>query len=377
VPKQDTASWYDFKVLMFGPRMSASGTRARINFKDDVLEVNGPGIWITVLVDQVTLRPGGYDGRQWMLTWVSEEGTLSALLTGESDLRMMASLAPASIARQIEAGLKTDRSRHWRFRLLAGLIVAGVLLPCLLVLLFWINSERFAGWVAAHVGVREETRLGELAFAQLRPSLRLVEGGPALGAVREIGERLTVGSRYRYHWYLADSPEVNAFALPGGYVVVYTGLLRAADSAGELAGVLAHEAQHVELRHSLKNLIHDLGWRAVLAAALGDYSGGVWADMAHRLGTLKYGRDLEREADRLGMEALVRAGIDPQGMATFFARLAAREGASIALLSTHPASEERMRTLRQASTQHGRYAYRPLPYDWRVIRARLPAIAPP
>lgn len=377
VPKRDAATWYDFKVLMFGPGMSPAGTRARINFKDGVLEVNGPGIWITVLADQVSLKTGGYDGRQWLLTWDTEAGRMSAMLTGEADLRMMASLAPASLARQLSHGLKTIERRQWRFRLLVGALLVGILLPFLLALLFWVNAERLAGWAANQIGIREETQLGDLAFAQVRASLKLVERGPAVRAVREIGERLTVGSRYHYHWHLAEDPEVNAFAMPGGHVVVYTGLLRAADSAEELAGVLAHEAQHVELRHALKNLIHDLGWRAVLSVALGDLGGGVWADMAHRLGTLKYNRDLEREADRKGLEALLRAGIAPRGMLSFFEKLAARQEGTIALLSTHPAGAERLEDLRRGVGSYDRYAFRPLPYDWREIRARLPAGARP
>lgn len=371
--RTDTAAFYEFKVLLFGPGMSPSGTRARMSLKGDVLEFNGPGVWLTVLADRVELKPGGYNGRQWMFTWTTDEGVLSAVLKGEEDMRMMRSLASPMLAKQLDHGLRLIRRRSRRFHLLIWVWLAVILSPFLLLGLFWLNSERIAGWVAGHVSVQDEMRLGEMAFDQMRASLRLVEQGPAPQLVRELGGRLTRGSAYKYHWFVADSPEVNAFAMPGGYVVVYTGLLRAADSAEEVAGVLAHEVQHVEQRHALKNLIHDLGWRAVLSLAMGDLTGGIWTDMAHRLGTLKYGRDLEREADLKGLEALQRAGISPGGMVAFFAKLAKREGPGITLLASHPASEERMQALRQAIARQGAQPYRPLPYDWSAIRASLPS----
>ncbi|TCJ15547.1 M48 family metallopeptidase, partial [Parasulfuritortus cantonensis] len=258
-----------------------------------------------------------------------------------------------------------------------GLVLA---LPFLLLGLFWANADRIAGWAAGHVSLAQEQQLGELAFAQMRPSLKLLETGPAPAMVQAIGARLTAGSKYRYQWFVADSPEVNAFAMPGGYVVVYTGLIGAAGSADEVAGVLAHEVQHVELRHSLKNMLHGLGWRAVLALALGDVSGGAWAGMAEQLGGMAYGRDLERQADLGALAALRRAGIAPDGLLAFFARLAGTEGPGLAFLSSHPATAERIDNLRRAIAAQPAYAAEPLPYDLKAVCltcARSAASAPP
>jgi predicted Zn-dependent protease len=182
--------------------------------------------------------------------------------------------------------------------------------------------------------------------------------------------RLTQGSRYRYQWFVAENPEVNAFDLPGGVIVVHTGLLKAADSVGEVAGVLAHEIQHVEQRHALRAMIHELGWRAVLALALGDLSGGVWGDLAGRLGGLSYGRDLERAADLGGLDALRRAGIAPDGMLDFFGKLARREGPGVALLASHPATDERIEALRRAIATRGAYPVHAPAYDWAGARDR-------
>ncbi len=157
---------------------------------------------------------------------------------------------------------------------------------------------------------------------------------------------------------------MNAFALPGGQVVVNSGLLRDAESAEEVAGVLAHEISHVELRHTLRNLIHSLGWRAVLGAAMGDLSGGVWANMAQELGELGYSRDMEREADMAGLQLLRRSGVPATGMLRFFVRMERNGASPPVLLSTHPSGLERMTALREAIAKTGPYTSQSLDISW-------------
>jgi Zn-dependent protease with chaperone function len=363
---------WEFKVLLFAPGHKPSGVRARVSFHGDAMSVRGARLLMSVECRHVTVKAGGYDGRQWLLSWPGDGGEVNALLTGETEMRLMRQYAPPALADQLKYAIRVSHRRKRRFLWMMALLILAVLLPLLLLGLFWLNSDRVAGWVSQHISQRTESRLGELAFRQMSAQLQLVETGPAPDMVRQIGARLTRGSAYDYQWFVAASPEVNAFAMPGGYVVVYTGLLQAARNAEEVAGVLAHEVQHVEARHSLKNLIHGLGWRALLSVTLGDLSGGVWMNLADQLGSLKYSRDLEREADLKGLEALRRAGIAPGGMASFFAGLANREDQPPPLLSSHPTSRERQAALEQAAAALGDYPTQPLPYYRIAIRASLP-----
>lgn len=363
---------WEFKVLLFAPGHNPAGTRARLSFHGDAMSVRGSRLFMTVECRRVTVRAGGYDGRQWLLSWPGEGGEVTALMTGEKEMRLMRQYAPPALASQLGSAVRVAHDRRRRFGWMTLLLILALLLPLVLLGLFWAYSDRVSGWVTQSISQETEARLGELTFNQMRAQLRLLPSGPALDAVREIGARLTRGSAYHYQWFVAASPEVNAFALPGGHVVVYTGLIRATQSAEELAGVLAHEAQHVEQRHSLRNLIHGLGWRAALSVALGDLSGGVWGHLAGQMGQLKYGRDLEREADLRGLEALRRAGIADAGMASFFAGLAATEGPMPVLLASHPSSRERESELRAASAALGAYPASPLPYDWVAVRDSLP-----
>jgi predicted Zn-dependent protease len=129
----------------------------------------------------------------------------------------------------------------------------------------------------------------------------------------------------------------------------------------ELAGVLAHEVQHVEQRHSLRSLVRSLGVRGAWAALSGDLGGTLAGQAALQLTSLRFSRDAERDADIAGFDALVRLGIDPQGMADFFGTLSSsRTGAPPAWLSTHPASEARQDKLRQMRAALGARQFPPL-----------------
>ncbi len=357
---------------LFSPGQAPGGIKVVIGQVGGTLRLEGIGLDLRVPVLAMTLKSGGFDGRHWQLEWPADNGQIHALVLspGATTDRLLTEL-PEPLAGQLATQRGRGRASACRFRLGVTLVGAVVLLPFAVLLAFWLYADPLAGWAAGQVGIERESQLGALAFAQTRPSLKLVEQGPAVELVKAIGNRLTAGSAYTYQWFVAANPEVNAFALPGGYVVVHTGLLRAADNAEEVAGVLAHEVQHVELRHSLRNLIHGLGWRAALGLARGDLSGGVWMGLADQLGKMRYSRELERQADLGGLESLRKAGISPEGMPTFFAKLARQGEQGTALLSSHPASAERMQTLRQAIAARGGYPADRLPYDWPAFKAAL------
>ena len=155
-----------------------------------------------------------------------------------------------------------------------------------------------------------------------------------------------------------DPKTVNAFATPGGYLYVYTGLLLAADNEAELAGVMGHEAGHVVGRHSAQAMLLQYGQSAVLEAALGKNPGTV-AQIASALAgngaALKFSRDNETEADELGAKYMSAVNYDPHGLSSFFQKLADQEGQQpsfFKFLSTHPASADRVAHVNQFILQN-------------------------
>lgn len=358
----------EFDITYFAPGRPANGEKARAGFNEGALFVNGQRVDVPLAEIGVTL--GGFNHDQLFLFWHQEEGRYAISPADAAAQAQLTATAPAPLSGLLQGAAKDVSRKQRRSRFGLGVLGLILLLPLLLVgALVW-KSHAIASWAAGHISIANEQKLGELAFKQATAGLKLRQGGVDAAAIREIGARLTQGSKYSYKWYVAEDPGINAFAVPGGYVVVNTGLIQAADSAEEVAGVLAHEVQHVELRHTLKNMMHTLGLRAALALALGDVGSGALGDMAANLSELKFSRELESEADTNGLAALRRAGIAPQGMVSFFDKLSREQGATPpALLSTHPASQERMRALQTMIREQGAWPTQPLPYDWTVIKA--------
>jgi len=358
----------EFNILYFAPGLPSHGEKARAAFDDDGLVINGRRIDIPLTEIGVTL--GGFNHDQLFLFWHQEEGRHAISPADVNAQAQLTASAPPPLSALLQ-GASRDASRKRR-RSRFGLGVLGLILalPLLLIgVLAW-QSHALAGWAAGYISIEHEQQLGELAFKQATAGMKLRKGGVDMAAIQEIGARLTQNSKYDYKWHVAEDPAVNAFAVPGGYVVVNTGLIQAADSAEEVAGVLAHEVQHIEQRHTLKNIVHSLGLRAALSLALGDIGSGMLSDMAAQLSELKFSRDLESESDRLGLLALKQAGIAPQGMVSFFDKLRRQVGAAPpALLSTHPASEDRMQALKGMIEEIGSWQSQPLPYDWKAVKA--------
>ena len=368
------SSSLEFTAVCFGPGLLSGGQRvtARITVPELLVNVV-PERDERVAWSELRVTGGGFDHQQMLLSWTrgGEEWSLMPVDTAARDL-LVAHAPPAIQAQLAQWKKSTARTRHG-FHLGWGLLGALVLSPLVLVLIFWWQADRVAGWVVDRISPQTEQELGKLVFAQVEASTPLIKDGPALEAIRDIGMRLTAGSPYSYHWYIAKDPVVNAFAMPGGYVVVNAGLIQAADTAEEVAGVLAHEVQHVERRHSLKSMVRNLGWNAAISLALGQIGADAWAGMAAQLGSLKFGRDYETEADVLGLKALHQAHIDAHGMLRFFEKLQQKDGTTITLLSTHPATADRLAALKIAVDRQDTGGIQPLPYDWATIKAEIKA----
>lgn len=211
---------------------------------------------------------------------------------------------------------------------------------------------------------RQDVELGREAARQVESQVRILRQPRATDFVEEVVHRLTAqapGPRFEYQVKLVDAPEINAFALPGGFLYVHRGLVEAVRSEGELAGVLAHEVAHVALRHGTRQATKGTAAQAglsVLQRILGRNDNetgkivGVVGGIGLNAAFLKFGRDDEREADRVGAEMMAKAGYDPEDMARFFDLLASQRrsnpGKVEQFFSSHPSPGDRAALIRQA-----------------------------
>lgn len=206
----------------------------------------------------------------------------------------------------------------------------------------------------------QDVQIGQEYSAEIRKQVDVIDNPRLQEYISGIGMRLAgqpQADDYPYNFTLINEPSINAFALPGGPIFVHSGLVDAADSEAQLAGVLAHEVSHVALRHGTNQASKSqmIEIPAVLAGAIlgsrGDMLGQIGA-MGVGLGAqaliTKYSRSAEKQADALGARIMAQAGYDPMEMAAFFAKLAAQGGSRPpTFLSTHPDPGNRTRLVQE------------------------------
>ena len=259
-------------------------------------------------------------------------------------------------------------------------LVAASLSACQTVT-FVRDAENFAANV--FIPLDQERQLGLQVGKEIEAKSKLLRDPEVVGYVTNLGRRVAVSSPNPDKWQFTfkvidDAQTVNAFAIPGGTIYVYTGLLKSARDEAEVAGVIGHEIAHVTSRHVARRMVETYGLQAVAGVALGE-NPGVLEQMISGLlvqGTLlKNSRDDESEADHKGVAAVSRSGYDPRGLSDFFQVLKAAEGnvpAILSFLSDHPATEERIQAIQSDIVQKKLGGKERNPAALQAIQKRLP-----
>ena len=215
-------------------------------------------------------------------------------------------------------------------------------------------GERSVGKGVNFYSLDKEQALGKELSQQVELESKLLTDPVINEYINRVGQNLARNSDAKVPFVIKviDSDEVNAFALPGGFFYVNTGLIEAADSEAELAGVMAHEIAHVAARHATKNMTKGQIWNMasiplIFVGGPVGYAVQQVAGLAVPMSFLKFTRDAEREADLLGMEYQYAAGYDPESFVAFFERLKAQEKHKQNFIarafSTHPMTEDRVK----------------------------------
>ncbi len=298
-------------------------------------------------------------------------GTTARLVV--SDPAIMAALRQAAPhLRRRTSGRTVARIAFW------ATLAAGSVAGLLLVLIPLLSAQ-----LAAVTPESAKYRFGRAVLVQIadllpRPAGKAGEapycsGGDGLDALQRLTNRLAAdlpeppGARVA----VVNAGMANAFALPGGIMVFTRGLLDEAGSPEEIAGIAAHELGHLAHDHSTRALYRSFAVSLLVGVLLGDLTGGaLTGGLAEWLVNTGYSREAERDADSFALARLRAAGIGAHGLADFFARLEAREtgesGVLLRMLSTHPATAERLAHIRSAGAPGRRDAMSD--EDWRYVR---------
>jgi predicted Zn-dependent protease len=297
-----------------------------------------------IQLSALTLEPGGFDGDFVFCRPADRSFTIS---TGDPGLveALRASGVPSLEPQLAKVGRHRESARRgvWISIGVAALFVGSI------GLVLWNIPNMLAASVAA-LPLSIDRALGDAAFAAGDAGAP-IEGSAARAVLEEIVARLAPHVSEPGHDFrvvVVENEEENAFALPGGRIVVFSGLIRAAGSAEEIAGILAHEMAHVTHRHGMRNLAHRAGIALALQLWLGDAEG--WTELGAEAAILAresaYSREQEAEADEDAVRTLSGAGLDPLALNAFFRRMIATPGAESASLvtwiSSHPDSASRI-----------------------------------
>jgi len=262
-----------------------------------------------------------------------------------------------------------------RQRIITTASIVGAV--ALLIAIFVFLPPLLAKPLARFVPVAWEEDIGEQTARlvhRMFASGKACDGAPGIAALENLADRLAqvTDTPYDLHLTVADTPMVNAVALPGGRIVLFRGLIENAETAEEVTGVFAHELAHVTLRHPTQGLIVSIGWSAMLSALTGGASGSsdAIAQVASELATSAYTRDVEAAADAEGVAILERAGIDSSGLVGFFNMVRKMESEGLTIpefFSSHPLTDRRIAAVKAAASGKGGPAMSKS--DWAAVKA--------
>jgi len=362
-----------YRGTMF-TREAPRGTQVSVSLGTTGMVVVGGDSRREFAYHNLEVSRGGYGDRMLVFTATTEEGPLSLYFEDHAIAEALRNYRlPPAFSTRLARAAGSGRRMKW-FLFWAALVGGGALVVYLLVT--W-GFGAAVDVAVEHVPVEWEVELGRSAAKEQLTKWSVCSHPAVNQAVNAIGRRLVEAidaPPYAFRFKVVDSPDMNAFALPAGYVFVNFGLLEQADTPDQVAGVLAHEIQHALCRHGLRNVLGQAGIGLLFGLFFGDMQGlgGLLAGGASELAALSFSREQEDEADALGLELIYRAQFDPDGMPQFFAKLKQEQldkGIDLpSFLSTHPDTEQRIRVLREAIAHRGAVEIRPLEVDWEAAR---------
>ena len=302
------------------------------------------------------------DTQHEVIPTVSRKGDHARLVVEDPELRRQLAIAmPVPASRWSEP----RPSPLGRSTLYGSLLVV-------LIAFFWAGVDTGSETLAPLIPHALQAKLGDAVLDELTSGKTACTGEKGLDAINKLANRLALayGHPQPVSVTIVDGGPVNAFTLPGGYLVFYHDLIEQAKDGSEVAGVLAHELGHVVHYHSMKALARQYGIDLLLKVVTGGYS-----DMLNTLTSgggmllaLRNGRAAEREADKTGVELLEQLGLRADGVSTFFERMMVGEKGDMAekagIWSSHPPTRERVAATRRPSTGTPPFT----PDEWEALR---------
>ncbi len=364
-----------FSGGIFSEAIEGGRSGAEIELSRTEISAQTPdGDRFSIAYSQCQVEVGGFSGK--MVFCRNPDCGLTIFC---EDRKFPAALSQASagvLDDQMGRKLKQRRAESWRGRRIGTTVLVGIVV-LIVAGYFGIRAGARAAVHAVPLSVDRE--IGARAFESMDLGGPEVTDPLVVEAIQSMVDRLAphaATDEMDFEVHVLDSPMVNAFALPGGKIVIFTGLIAKADDAEQVAAVLGHEMAHATLRHGLQRIGQSLGLAAGVSLVLGDTRGLVatGADLFQLASINSYSREQENAADAEGVRILHSAGIDPLTLTRFFQTLKGEHSelpGVVSWISTHPGDEERIAAIKDQLATLPHREYRPLEIDWAEVQRRI------
>jgi len=319
----------------------------------DGISSNPQEIEIRLDEQNAGLRFGTFSDQQ--ILWPVEEITFEHIgnsleIRNKHHSLAMIKVEDALFATEFIAYLKSKGHLTWYQRILhlgfkaylaIAVLILGIIVAGYLVIIPWVGEKS-----VLLIPQQYDISMGHTFYRQYLKT-NTIDSAKTV-ALNQFASRLQLRNTMKLHFTVLNSTTVNAFSLPDGNIIVFTGLLDLMKDYDELAGLIGHEVSHVNNRHSMKMLCRNLSGYLFISAVLSDVNGimAIIGDNVHNLQSLSYSRQFERQADEQGTELMMLNGINPKGMTDLFSRLKSSEKVTLpAFISSHPITTDRILTI--------------------------------
>ena len=273
--------------------------------------------------------------------------------------------------------IRLQRKRNRRNGVfLWGSLIAGFFLVC--VSIFFV-IQNIGSYLVSSIPIEVDKKLGDFSSQTISKEGPVLSKDELTKPIQQIVSQLTasIDTDWDFNVHVIDADIQNAYALPGGYIFVYTGLIKDTTRPEQIAGVLAHEIAHVTKRHGLQRIVDTASLGLLVDVLFGNMEGivVVGLELVKSSAINAYSREDEAEADSEGLKLLVAANLDPNGMVELF-QIMMEEDSEVEemiplWMRSHPKHEERIQTLQQQIKLLPQSKLEPLDIDWKEYKRKL------
>jgi len=369
-----------YQAILIHPEVKGGRISGNLSIKNNCIYFESDEINYQINLINLSINVGGASNR--FIFFVDKTKTETEISIYTSDKKV---LKNSILASNINFKSEISKSKSDLQKTLKGVVITLAIVGIFIAGLY-LAKDKMVEKIADQVPASWEKSAGDKLFTTLSLQYKFIKNDSLEKEFLKVAQPLLKQIEkdgFKVDLFFVQDSSINAFALPGGKVIIQTGLIENAKSWEEVMGVLSHELSHVTRRHHIRGIINNLGIFTILSAAFGDVSAlaGTVINTGGELASLSNSRDFENEADETGLNYLIQAKINPIGLITFFETLSKEEKANeikseidetidLSFLSTHPNTKDRIAILKNKIKSY-KMVYLKLPNNFNEFKSKL------